>query len=121
MNRLFGLKRAAVMLAVATMTALGVGATATSASAAINWPSQWSHTWTTDNGGWVNVRHCSTPPGCGVKFALYGYSPVKMLCWTNGTYAYGTSKWFYVYSNSANNYGYVNANLVVDQVWSPAC
>jgi hypothetical protein len=115
------LKRVAVAAALATTAAAGVTVAAAPASAAINWPSQWSHTWAPngDNGGWVNVRSCSS--GCSAKFSLYGYSPVKMLCWTNGTYVYGTAKWFYIYSDSANNYGYVNAAMIPDQVWSPAC
>jgi hypothetical protein len=115
--------RAALTAMLISLTVLcgAFVSTAAPASAAINWPNQWSHTWApnNDNGGWVNVRSCSS--GCGTKFSLYGWSPVKMLCWTNGTYAYGTAKWFYIYSNSANNYGYVNAAMIPDQVWSPAC
>lgn len=122
-HRVARASRSAKLLAVllfAVASLAGLSATAP-AQAATNWPSQWSHTWAPngDNGGWVNVRSC--PAGCGVKFSLYGWSPIKMLCWTNGSYAYGTSKVFYIYSQAANNYGYVNAATVPDQVWSPHC
>ncbi len=109
-----GYKKTAVALAASALLAGGtMAATATNADAAIKWPDQWSHTFTKDNGGWVNVRSCAST-SCSVNFSLYGYSPVKTLCWTNGTYVYGTAKWYYIYANANGGYGYVNANLVPD-------
>lgn len=77
------------------------------------------------------VFHSATEPGSYTSGAsVYsdqwedGYrgwveGTVFMVCWADGAWADGTNRWFSVYAGAIS--GFVNANLVSDQIRVPEC
>jgi hypothetical protein len=54
-------------------------------------------------------------PGNGYFFTAPGYTPVRMLCWTDAQWYAGTNRWFKVSNIYGSGQNWVSANQVINQ------
>lgn len=104
-----------VGLIFATLS-LVTAATPAGASPYLYQPSHASHV--SSPAGYANIRN--VPTG-GVVASPGNGTVIYMHCWTTGPNVYGTAKWFYVHIAGQPWGGYINANLVGNQAWTPRC
>src|SRR4051794_5014764 len=63
-----------------------------------------------------------TGVGTGFYFVTPGYTSVRMICWTTGPYAHGSSKWFKISTTySDRGWAYTPANDVIFQTTVGHC